>query len=313
MAHRNMRPQIVGSTAGGLAAITIDLHDGDDPADIRVACEALKARDIRATFFVPTGILSQAKYRIAVREIVSHDHEAASHSHLHDYVEMRALMRGRQRDLRFLGVAKAIHEDIFGVAPSSFRSPCWCHLGPAAVGELSELGYSVDSSATPQRLGVFSSLPFENVWTFAPRHLRYIAPSLLEVPTSTFLLPAGSPTFSIIGSGPARLFVRALALEGRRCSGRVLSVQFHPHAFNPSSTHTYSRPARLTARSFRLTAEGGFEFKHFLRSSDVASTVSLTKAILGIVAPFQSLTMSEIAASARQGRLGFEPRLKWPA
>jgi hypothetical protein len=304
-----MRPEIAESSADGVAAITIDLHDGDDPVDIRVACELLKSRDIRATFFVPTGMLSQGKYRIAVREIVSHHHEAASHSHLHDYLEMRALMRGRQRDLRFLSVAKAIHEDTFGVAPSSFRSPCWCHLGPAAVAELAELGYSVDSSATPQRLGVFSSMPFENVWTFAPRHLRYIAPSLLEVPTSTFLVPAGSPTFSIIRSGPAGLLVRALAFEGRRCSRRVLSVQFHPHAFNPLSTHTYGRPARLTARSFWLTAEGGFEFKHFLRSSDVASTVGLTKAILGIVAPFQCLRMSEIAAAARDGRLGFEPRL----
>ena len=62
-------------------AVTVDLHSTDDPEDIRAACEALRARGIRASFFVPSKVLRRASYRDAAREIVRNGHEAAAHSH----------------------------------------------------------------------------------------------------------------------------------------------------------------------------------------------------------------------------------------
>jgi hypothetical protein len=293
---------MVAVKEASIGAVTVDLHLGDAPDDILMACERLGERGVPATFFVPTSMLQERRYRAVMQSITRHGHEPASHSHQHDYVEMRALADGTERDLDFLAISKNIHEDVFASSPSAFRSPCWCHLGPAALEMLVSLGYTVDSSSTPQRLGVFSSTPFGNVWTFAPRGVHFIAKRLLEVPTSTFALPAGSPTFSIVRGFPSRLLVRALAAEVHLLPGRVLSLQFHAGAFNPASTLRYPS-AKLTPGAFLPKRQGGFEFKNFLRSNDTVRTSGLTESLLEILRPFRCLTMAGIYSEVRAGQL----------
>ncbi|OFV84161.1 MAG: hypothetical protein A2W26_06295 [Acidobacteria bacterium RBG_16_64_8] len=282
----------------GIAAVTLDLHEGDDPVDIRLALASLAERRVRATVFVPTAMLEESRYRAAVREIASNGHEPASHSHRHDFNEIQALISGRPDDLAFLAQSQVMHEDFFGASPTAFRSPCWCHLGRAAIDALTELGYVADSSATPQRLGVFSSTPFENVWTFSLRRLYYLSPTLLEVPTSTLLVPGGSPSFTILRRQASRILVATLASEVRMFPARVLALQFHANAFNPASTRYHRSRKPLTLRSFLPSRFGGFEFKHHLRSDDSAALAALTGSILNSLERFACLTMTQIVTGS---------------
>lgn len=282
------------------AAVTVDLHHVDDPDDIRAACETLRERGIRASFFVPSQPLQRRAWRAAAREIVRNGHEAASHSHAHDGDEIRALMHGRRDELGFLATAKKIHEDVFAAAPVAFRSPCWCHLGEAAVATLVELGFAADSSATPQRLALLSSTPCDDVWTFAPRRLRYLAPGLLEVPTSTLLVPAGWPTFLTFRSS-ARLLVDLLALECRLLPGRVLTVQLHASGFRSCTREPHRHAEKLTLQSFLPRRIGGFAFRQRLRCGDPAVMAAVTSAVLDSLRGARFVSVSDVAAEHAGG------------
>lgn len=133
-------------------AVTVDLHEGDTPGDITHAARWLAGAGVPATFFVPSALFAVPKYAERLRELPAHGHEVGSHTHKHDGPETDALMDGPRERLGFLGDSKRRFEDFYGSSPRSFRSPGWCVLGEAALDSLEELGYRVDSSATPQRL-----------------------------------------------------------------------------------------------------------------------------------------------------------------
>jgi len=290
-------------------AITIDLHDGDSKEDIDLAMQWLGKRGIAATVFIPTLMMEQSLYRDAAREMARAGHEIGSHGHRHDYEEMRALIGGSASDLEFLARSKAILGDVIGKAPTAFRSPCWCHLGRGAVTELAALGYTADSSATPQRLGSLSSTPFDNVWTLAPRRITRLASSLVEVPTSTFIIPAGSPTFLVLRGPASCALVRLLALESRLLPGRALTLQFHVSDFASHSTRPQKKRDPLTFRSFLPQRNGGFAFKRHLGSSDPAARQALTASIFDALGAARFMTLSEIAAEHRGGdKLASTPR-----
>ncbi|HUR80519.1 MAG TPA: polysaccharide deacetylase family protein [Thermoanaerobaculia bacterium] len=281
-------------------AVTVDLHDDDDPDDIRAACETLRERAIRASFFVPARALCSPAFRAAALEIVRNGHEAAAHSYAHDEAEMFALMHGRAIELGFLATAKKIHEEVFGAPPTAFRSPCWCHLGDAAVATLVELGFIADSSATPQRLALLSSTPFDYVWTFASRRLRYLVPELLEVPTSTLLVPAAWPTFLTIRS-LSPLLVGVLALECRLLPGRVLTLQLHASGFRARTPEKHRHAEKLTLASFFPRRTGGIEFRKRLRCGDPVVMASVTSALLDTMRDGRYVSISDVAAEHRAG------------
>jgi hypothetical protein len=161
------------------------------------------------------------------------------------------------------------------------------------------LGYAVDSSATPQRLGILGSSPFRSSWTFYPRCPHYIRPGLLEVPTSTFLVPANSAAFRIFRR-LSLVFVRLLLLETLLLNNRVVTLQFHPDEFNPRSEQ--SRPCRrLTFGDFVLRKQGGFGFKHHLKEMNYARISATTQACLRLVARHRCLTLAEIAQGITAG------------
>ena len=228
---------------------------------------------------MPSALFEDARFRPHVIRLPSLGFEVGSHGHDHDYVEIRALMRGAGADLDFLRRSHALYQDTFGGTPISFRSPAWCPLGPRAIAALVELGYRVDSSATPQRLPIFSSTPYANTWLFARRTPYELAPGLLEVPTSCLLLPAASPTWLTLRRRAASAFLRLLLWEARRRADRVLCVQFHVSDFVPDAAPP-SPEETLGLRSFLLRRDGGLRFKVFLRERDPGRVYAMTQGIV---------------------------------
>jgi len=275
-------------------AITVDLHEGDDPSDVTVAAEWLVSAGVPATFFAPSTMFQEPRYAERLRGLAGLGHEVGSHTHRHDGVEVAALIAGGRSRLGFLEESKKIFEDFYGRAPCSFRSPAWCMLGPPALDELERLGYAVDSSATPQRLSLLGPNPFRGAWTLSPRRLHYIRPGLLEVPTSTFLVPANKTTFLIFRRTLSLMFVRLLLGEAALLGERVVTLQFHPDDFNPFSKQC-PPCGRLRLRDFWLRKNGGFGFKHHLKETDFGRISATTHAIVRLAAHYGCATLMEIA------------------
>ena len=263
-------------------ALTVDVHAEDRPADISRAAAWLGEHGIPATFFVPSVLLEDAGFQPHVIRLPSLGFEVASHGHQHDYVEIRALMRGAAADLDFLRRSHALYQDTFGSAPISFRSPAWCPLGPGAIAALVELGYRVDSSATPQRLPIFSSTPYANTWLFARRTPYALAPGLLEVPTSCLMLPAASPTWLTLRRQASTALLHLLLWETRRRAACVPCVQFHISDFVPDAAPPFPEE-RLSLASFLPRRDGGLRFKVFLREREPRRVYAITLAIIGIL------------------------------
>lgn len=278
-------------------AFTFDLHDVDLPEDIAFAAEWFHETAGVVTFFVPSALLAEPRYREALRRLPRLGHEVASHGHLHDWSEIEALTSGTPSRLGFLAESRDRHADFFGAAPTAFRSPRWCALGAGTVEELRRLGYVADSSATPQRLPLLSARPFHAGWWSCPRAIHEIAPGLAEVPTSTLLVPAGAPTFLTLRSAGSYLFLSLLEAESRLAHHAPLVLQFHVEDFTPGSRRDRSR-GRLSWRDFLPRRRGGFGLKVFLRDTAPAGIVRTHR---GIVARFSGrvpATITELARAA---------------
>ena len=263
-------------------ALTVDIHAEDRPADISRAAAWLHEHRIPATFFVPSALFESASFRHHLVRLPTLGHEVGSHGHQHDYVEIRALMRGTRADLEFLRRSHALYQDSFVCSPISFRSPAWCPLGPNAIAALIDLGYRVDSSATPQRLPIFSSTPYANTWLFARRTPYALAPGLLEIPTSCLLLPAASPTWLTLRRRAASAFLHLLLWEARRRAEYVPCVQLHVSDFVPDAAPP-SPVETLGLRSFLPRRDGGLRFKVFLRERNPERVYATTLAIIEVL------------------------------
>jgi hypothetical protein len=280
-------------------ALTVDVHAEDRPADVSHAACWLYEHGIPVTFFVPSALFEDAGFRPHVIRLPSLGFEVGSHGHQHDYVEIRALMRGGAIDLDFLRHSHALYQDTFGSAPISFRSPAWCPLGSGAIAALVELGYRVDSSATPQRLPIFSSTPYANTWLFARRTPYELAPGLLEVPTSSLLLPAASPTWVTLRRRASSACLRLLLWEARRRADCVPCVQLHVSDFVPDAAPP-SPVETLGLRSFLPRRDGGLRFKVFLRERNPERVYAITLAIIEALRgepEAELVTLRELATS----------------
>ncbi len=265
-----------------LIILTVDVHAEDRPADVGRAARWLHEQGIPTTFFVPSALLERPDFRPHIIALPALGFEVGSHGHQHDYTEIRALMRGHGADLDFLRRSHSLYNDTFGRTPVSFRSPAWCPLGQAAIQTLVNLGYRVDSSATPQRLPLFSSTPYANTWLFTRRGLYELAPGLLEVPTSCLLLPAASPTFLTLRRRAASPFLRLLLWEAQRWQDRVPCVQLHVSDFMPDAPPPLPEET-LGLGSFLPRRDGGLRFKVFLRERDPARVYRITQEIVGVL------------------------------
>jgi len=276
-------------------AFTFDLHDVDRPEDIIRAAEWFNRIGKVATFFIPSAMLVGTGHAESLRRLTGLGHEVGSHGHEHDWREIDALMRGAGKDLDFLSESHDRHCQFFGTAPTSFRSPRWCPLAREAIHELARLGYAADSSATPQRLPLFSSTPYHPGWWSSPRRVHYLAPGLVEVPTSTFLLPAGAPVFLTLRGTGSRVFLTLLELEARLDRNRPIVLQFHVEDFCPESSRQRGA-GRPMWSDLTLRRRGGFRFKLFLRETNADRIVRCHREI---IQRFSRLQVSTVTAIAR--------------
>jgi peptidoglycan/xylan/chitin deacetylase (PgdA/CDA1 family) len=277
------------------SCVTLDVHEVDRPEDIGFAAGWLVARRIPATFFVPGLLWRQARFRDALATLPGLGHEVASHGLRHDWAEAAALSSGR--GLGFLAAARDLHEQALGVRPVSFRAPYWGRLAPGAAAELARLGYEVDSSATPQRLPLLSSRPFARGWLFASRRPRPLAPGLLEIPTSTLLVPAWGSTFPIL-RGASRAFLGLLAAEARWMGDRVLVVQIHAGDLDPDAPAT-AEPRRAGWGDLLPRRTGGVGLRWWMHERDPRRRAVLHQQLVGRLAADRCACLRDVGRALR--------------
>lgn len=262
-------------------AITIDVHKTDNPADMDRCSEWLTEQGVQATFFVPTIMLAMNRYTEAIGRLARSGHEIGTHSHIHCPDEIEALQSEDTGNIGFLEFSKKAFEDFFGYAPRSFRAPCWSALSKRTLAELWRLGYRVDSSSTPQRLGLFSSYPTQNPCIRARRKPHFVYRSLLEIPTSTFIFPLGAPTFETFRLRGALVLLRLLLAEARLDRHLIITFMFHASDFCPCLLGSI-KPRRRFVDLLPRTP-GGFGFKYWLRETDRMQVCRTTYGLVGAV------------------------------
>jgi hypothetical protein len=272
-------------------AVTVDVHPNDQAVSIGRCHEFLSQRHIPATFLISTTILQKPDERAAIRLVSEGPHELGTHAHHHDADEVRALVSGENSQLEFLRVSKEAFEDFLGYSPFSFRSPTWCGIGPAAIDELMKLGYRVDCSSTPQRPGILSSYPLENPWLMAKRKINWLRTGLLEVPTSTFLLPLASPTFAMLRRCGSELLLKLLMLEATNSEDHALVLSFDIEDFD-----RYRNLGKTTLKWRHLIplASGGLQWRYWLRTYNPEEKFRTTFAIFEELVGNQFVRLSDI-------------------
>jgi len=277
------------------AVITFDIHLNDRPGDIVTCLDRLEAAGWRATFFVPTSMLGLPEFSGPLRELENRGCELGTHAHHHNGPEKAALRGDGDAGLGFLARSADAFAQFFGRAPRVFRAPCWAYLCEPAVDELERLGYRVDSSRTPQRPGILSSFPYDNRHMVSGRAPHFLRPGLLEVPTSTMLVPLGWPTFCTLRRRGSMVVTRALALEAKLRRSLVLVGQFHVSDLAPGGDN-------MTQRTFRWSdliprADGGIAARRWLRMTDRGRVAGISLAVMTRMASGELVSFAEVLAA----------------
>jgi polysaccharide deacetylase family protein (PEP-CTERM system associated) len=181
-----------------------------------------------------------------VRNIVAGGHELASHGYGH----LRASDQDRAAFDNDVRSAKALLEDIGGVAVSGYRAPSFS-IGQGnlwALDVLREAGYRYSSSIYPIAHDHYG-MPDAPRFAFYPNG----PDGLLEIPVTTVRI--GSRNLPAGGGGYFRLLPYALsrAMIGRvnRKDGQSALFYFHPWELDPGQP----RPEGLDAKS---------RFRHYI-------------------------------------------------
>jgi hypothetical protein len=217
---------------------TLDVHDHPRLEGIvQESAEFFASSRERVTYFIPSAIvLRYPGVRHVLRQVRTVGHSIGCHGLTHDASEDLGSLSFRAENL-VLRKATEILEDALGEPIRSFRAPGF-RISRRTLEILSELGYRADFSVTPQRLCVLSSSPAELGWLWAPR-APYVPRArypflrgnleLVEIPTSSLVLPLTHGTIANLPELLTRTLVAGLSLEATHCP-RVLVPMFHPEA-----------------------------------------------------------------------------------
>jgi hypothetical protein len=275
-------------------AVTIDVHPWDRPGSIRACNGYLREKNIPATFLISTSILENPVATSPLRELGDGIHELGTHAHMHRGHEIDALRGIPAKSLRFLEHSKLCFEDFCGFSPASFRSPTWCGLGQSALQELVRLGYKVDCSATPQAPRSFGNFPMASPWLLSSRSPYWIWDGLLEIPTSSFLLPLASPSFATLRKLGSKAFLRLLLAEANFFKDWILVIDFDSQDFQPDRPEpeqSYDWQDLLPRRA------GGLEWRKWLRTYNPRQVFSITRDLIEALSWYRFSTLSDIRAS----------------
>ena len=218
--------------------VTLDVHEHPDLCGVLVQCgEMLSARRINSSFFVPSAYCKQfPSLAVALRYLRRLGHSVGCHGRYHTAEEAYGYMPP-EIEREWLRVSKEQLEDAVGESVVWFRAPNFS-LGAHTARHLAELGYVADFSVTPQRLPLFSSFPWCFGWLKAPR--KPYRPSatdpfvpgamgLVEIPTSSLVLPLAQGAIANLPSACVALLTDLLVLEAGHFD-RIVVTMIHPES-----------------------------------------------------------------------------------
>ncbi|BAL93759.1 XrtA system polysaccharide deacetylase [Rubrivivax gelatinosus] len=201
----------------------------------------LDARGVKATFFT-LGWVAE-RYPQLVRRIVEGGHELASHGYGHQ----RASDLDRAAFHDDVARAKAILEDLGGVAVRGYRAPSFS-IGKRnlwAFDTLAETGHAYSSSIYPIRHDHYG-MPD------APRFAHRVAGGLLEVPVSTVRLggrnlpSSGGGYFRLLPYAASRWLIARVNREDREAA----VFYFHPWEIDAGQPRVPGIDARTRFRHY---------------------------------------------------------------
>jgi polysaccharide deacetylase family protein (PEP-CTERM system associated) len=195
----------------------------------------------KATFFT-LGWIAE-RYPKLVRLIVMEGHELASHGYAHE----RASVQTPEAFGADVALAKAVLEDIAGVAVKGYRAPSFSigKSNPWAHDELLEAGYTYSSSVYPIAHDHYG-MPD------APRFAWRLPNGLIEIPVSTVRRfgrnwPAGGGGYFRLL--PYRVSHWAIASVNRR-DQRSAIFYFHPWEIDPDQPRVREASAKSRFRHY---------------------------------------------------------------
>lgn len=198
---------------------------------------------VKATFFT-LGWVAE-RYPGLVRRISDNGHELASHGYGHQRASEMSRSAFRQDITR----AKALLEDIAGVAVRGYRAPSFS-IGQANLWALDELvaaGYAYSSSIYPIAHDHYG-MPGAPRFPYRPAR----CPQLLELPPTTVKLAgrnlpaAGGGFFRLLPYGVSRwLIERVNRVEGQPCM-----FYFHPWEVDPDQPRVAGARVRSRFRHY---------------------------------------------------------------
>jgi polysaccharide deacetylase family protein (PEP-CTERM system associated) len=201
----------------------------------------LEQQGTRATFFT-LGWIAE-RYPQLVRRIVAGGHELASHGYGHE----RASDLSREAFLQDITRAKAVLEDLGGVAVQGYRAPSFS-IGVGnlwALDLLAQTGHRYSSSIYPIKHDHYG-MPD------SPRFAYTLANGLLEVPVTTVrmlnrnLPSSGGGYFRLMPYSLSRWLLRRVNQQ----DGEAAVFYFHPWEIDPGQPRVAGIDAKTRFRHY---------------------------------------------------------------
>ena len=241
--------------------ISLDVHShvyrdrlDEIPVWIDKTLRILDDISIKSSFFIPAKCAELIPGE--VRRIQGEGHEIGCHSLTHMPDEQYNSMSFESQKSK-LSEAKKRLEEITMSEIVSFRAPVF-KINGDTIRALDEVGFKLDSSVCPQRLGIISSDISNFGWLYSPRnpyHPSYDNPftrgnaSLWEIPVSSFIVPFMANVGMVFGGLVERLFFKFLYAESAMFNKPIVYL-FHPEDLDEN----------------RETLKYEFHWKHLLPS-----------------------------------------------
>jgi Polysaccharide deacetylase len=213
-----------------------------------------------------------------------------------------------------LRLATDILEDSLSSKVKCYRAPDF-RLTPHTLPILQDLGYEADCSVTPRRLPLLSSCPWCFGWMVAPAcpyHPSGDSPfrrgslEILEIPTTSFIVPMSHGLIANCHEGVVRHLMRAFVTEARSFGSTVLVPMIHPESMLGQDVH-WSQ-GRFSLKELLPKKNGGVWFRYRFRETDNSIIKSRMGAFLSLLrsqSGLESMSVLDYLASRRVAVSGF--------